>query len=89
MGRRTRDYTWFLRMDKHYQEQADTMDTLQTKKPATNTTYKKLTVQWFNEVLCFVSSSVLSDSLVLRNPLLRQAPKSSAQYAIIKLNGND
>jgi hypothetical protein len=27
------------------------------------------------EALCFVSSSVLADSLVLRNPLLRQAPK--------------
>jgi hypothetical protein len=25
--------------------------------------------------LCFVSSSVLADNLVLRNPLLRQAPK--------------
>ncbi len=34
-------------------------------------------------------SSVLSDSLVLRNPLLLQAPKSSAQYTIRKLNGND
>jgi hypothetical protein len=31
--------------------------------------------QCLNEVLCFVSSSVLADSLVLRNPLLRQAPK--------------
>jgi len=30
--------------------------------------------QCLNEVLCFVSSSVLADSLVLRNPLLRQAP---------------
>jgi hypothetical protein len=27
------------------------------------------------EALCFVSSSVLADSFVLRNPLLRQAPK--------------
>jgi hypothetical protein len=40
-----------------------------------NSTYKKLAVQWLNEVLCFVSSVVLADSLVLRNPLLRQAPK--------------
>jgi len=41
---------------------------------AANSTYKKLAVQWFNEVLCFVSNSVLADNSVLRNPLLRQAP---------------
>lgn len=35
----------------------------------------KKRVQWLNEDLCFVSSAVLADSLVLRNPLLRQAPK--------------
>jgi hypothetical protein len=35
----------------------------------------KKRVQCFNDALCFVSSSVLADSLVLRNPLLRQAPK--------------
>ena len=34
----------------------------------------KKRVQCINEVLYFVSSSVLVDSLVLRNPLLRQAP---------------
>jgi hypothetical protein len=38
-------------------------------------TCKKLAVQWLNEALCFVSSSVLADSFELRNPLLRQAPK--------------
>ena len=32
---------------------------------------------WLIEALCFVSSSVLADNLVLRNPLLRQAPKVS------------
>jgi len=32
-----------------------------------NSTYKKLAVQWFNEALCFVSSFVVADSLVLRN----------------------
>lgn len=32
-----------------------------------NSTYKKLAVQWLNEALCFVSSSVLADSFVLRN----------------------
>ena len=35
----------------------------------------KKRVHCLNEVLCFVSSSVLADGLVLRNPLLRQAPK--------------
>jgi hypothetical protein len=35
----------------------------------------KKRVQCLNEALCFVSSSVLADSFVLRNPLLRQAPK--------------
>jgi hypothetical protein len=35
----------------------------------------KKRVQCLNEALCFVSSSVLAESLVLRNPLLRQAPK--------------
>jgi hypothetical protein len=34
---------------------------------ATNSTYKKLAVQWLNEALCFVSSSVVVDSLVFRN----------------------
>jgi len=45
------------------------------ESPAHNSTYKKLAVQWLNEALCFVASFVVIDSLVLRNPLLRQAPK--------------
>jgi hypothetical protein len=45
-----------------------------TRTTGYNSTYKKLAVQCLNEALCFVSSSVLADSLVLRNPLLRQAP---------------
>jgi hypothetical protein len=54
------------------------MKTTQTKgrpnkMPACNSTYKKLAVQWLNEALCFVSSFVLADSLVLRNRQLRQA----------------
>jgi len=32
-----------------------------------NSTYKKLAVQRLNEAFCFVSSSVVADSLVLRN----------------------
>ena len=42
----------------------------------------KKRVQWLIEALCFVSSSVLAESLVLRNPLLRQAPKRYAQTMI-------
>jgi len=34
---------------------------------AANSGFKKLAVQWLNEVLCFVSSSLLADSFVLRN----------------------
>ncbi len=37
------------------------------RSAAYNSTYKKLAVQWLNEALCFVSSSVVADSLVLRN----------------------
>jgi len=36
-------------------------------KAAANSTYKKLEVQWLNEALCFVSSFVVAESLVLRN----------------------
>jgi hypothetical protein len=38
-----------------------------------------LAVQWLNEALCFVSSSVLADSLVLRNRQLLVAAKRYAQ----------
>jgi len=34
---------------------------------ADNSTYKKLAVQWLNEALCFVSSSVQAGNLTLRN----------------------
>jgi hypothetical protein len=43
----------------------------------------KKRVQCLSEALCFVSSSVLADSLVLRNPLLRQAPK---RYKLVAEN---
>jgi hypothetical protein len=33
----------------------------------THSSYKKLAVQWLNEALCFVLSSMLADSFVLRN----------------------
>jgi hypothetical protein len=44
-----------------------------------NSTYKKLAVQWLNEALCFVSSSVLADSFVLRNRQLLVAAKRYSQ----------
>ncbi|MBK9109106.1 MAG: hypothetical protein IPM92_12260 [Saprospiraceae bacterium] len=46
---------------------------------ATNSTYKKLAVQWLHEALCFVSSSVVADSLVLRNRQLFVAVKRYAR----------
>jgi hypothetical protein len=41
--------------------------TTETRTAATNSTYKKLAVQWLNEVLFFVSSFVVADNFVLRN----------------------
>jgi len=49
------------------------------RSPAANSTYKKLAVQWLNEALCFVSSFVVADSLVLRNRQLLVAPKRQWQ----------
>jgi len=49
------------------------------RKPAGNSTYKKLAVQWLNEALCFVSSFVVADSLVLRKRQLLVAPKRYKQ----------
>jgi hypothetical protein len=53
-----------------------------TKKEArtANSTSKKLAVQWLNQALCFVSSSVLVDSFVLRNPPERQAEKRHLNF---------
>jgi hypothetical protein len=42
---------------------------------AANRRLAKKRLQSLNEASYFVSSSVLADSFVLRNPLLRQAPK--------------
>ena len=36
-------------------------------KTTANSTYKKLAVQWSNEALFFVSSTVVADNNVLRN----------------------
>ena len=45
------------------------------KQRTANSTYKKLAVQWLNEALCFVSSSVVADSFRLRNRQLLVAAK--------------
>ncbi|AXE17362.1 hypothetical protein DR864_06265 [Runella rosea] len=59
-------------MDEKYTER-------QRKTPH-NSTYKKLAVQWLNETLCFVSSSVVADSFVLRN---RQLLVAANRYVIL------
>lgn len=58
-----------------------TQNTLLSGQKSTgyNSTYKKLAVQWLNEALCFVSSSVLADSFRLRNRQLLVAAKRYQQ----------
>jgi hypothetical protein len=48
---------------------------LEREARTANSTYKKLAVQWLNEALFFVSSSVLTDSFRLRNRQLLVAAK--------------
>jgi len=50
-----------------------------TRTTGYNSTYKKLAVQWLNEALCFVSSYVVVDGLVLRNRQLLVAANRYAQ----------
>jgi hypothetical protein len=45
-----------------------------------NSTYKKLAVQWLNKALCFVSSLVVIDNLVLRNSQLLVAANRYAAF---------
>src|SRR5690606_4273159 len=52
-----------------------------TRKTGYNRHLAKKRVQYLNEVWSFVSSLVLADSFVLRNPLLRQAPKRCAKVS--------
>jgi hypothetical protein len=49
------------------------------KSTGHNSTYKKLAVQWLNEALSSVPTSVVADSLVLRNRQLLVAAKRYAQ----------
>jgi hypothetical protein len=45
-----------------------------------NSTYKKLAVQWLNEILYFVSTSEVADSFELRNRQLLVAAKRYAPF---------
>jgi hypothetical protein len=54
------------------------MGQIDGKITGANRRLAKKRVQCLIEALCFVSSSVLADSLVLLNPLLRQAPNRYA-----------
>ena len=47
------------------------------RRASANSGFKKLAVQWLNEHLCFVSSVVLADSIVVRN---RQLLKPAKRY---------
>lgn len=58
------------------------------KSPVHNRHLAKKRVQCLNEALCFVSSSVLADSLVARNPLLGQAPKRQVVKKAFSLRDN-
>ena len=51
----------------------------QKEERTANRRLAKKRALWLNEVLYFVSNLVLTDSLVLRNPLLRQAPNRYSQ----------
>jgi hypothetical protein len=62
-----------------YFSRLDSLLTVPTRKTAYNSTYKKLAIQWSNEALSFVSSSVVADSLVLRNRQLLVAAKRYMQ----------
>jgi hypothetical protein len=52
-----------------------------------NSGFKKLAVQWLIEHLCFVSSSVLADSFVLRNRQLLKPAKRKAKFSNKKEHG--
>ncbi len=61
------------------QSSEDKNKQLVLRRPACNSSLAKKRVQCLNEALNFVSSSVLADSLVVRNPLLRHAPNRYVQ----------
>ena len=76
-----------LKADKDFTTSTD-------RRPAYNSTYKKLAVQWLNEAISLVSSFVVADSLVLRhrqllvaaNRLLFIKALSPLAIALLKLS---
>jgi len=56
------------------------------RRAACNSTYKKLAVQWFNGALCFVSSFVVADSVVLRNRQLLVAAFQDQKQVFYAIN---
>ena len=50
------------------------------RKPAHNSTYPKVAVQWLNQALCSYQSLCLVDSEVLRNRHLRVAAKRCGAF---------
>jgi len=54
--------------------------TINEKQRTANSPYKKLVVWWINEVLYFVSSSVLADIFVLRIRQLLVAANRYGEY---------
>jgi hypothetical protein len=50
------------------------------RRASANSGFKKLAVQWLNEHLCFVSSSVLADNFVLRNRQLLKPTNVAGKY---------
>ena len=62
------------------------MTTSWTESTSDNSSYNKLAVQWLNEALFFVASSVVADSFRLRNRQLLVAANRynqlNAQYQI-------
>ena len=60
-------------IDKAFNDMVD-------KRPAGNSTYKKLAVQWLNEVQFFNQTFVQIDSFVLRNRQLLIAAKRYRQF---------
>jgi hypothetical protein len=69
-----------LHLDTHLYRQSTT----EKEGRRHNRRLAKKRVQCLNEALSIVSSSVLADSLVLRNPLLRQAPNRKTNTTNIK-----
>jgi hypothetical protein len=60
-------------------------ETTEKKQRTANSTYKKLAVQWLNEVQFFNQTFVQVDSFVLRN---RQLLKPANRYPAMGLSDN-